>query len=114
MQLYGDSSLTSLIIDGGVDEGCSVTVGERGRVVVLKGYDVDILAVGTSDLDLTSLSKGVVEVLNLGVKLLVEAALDTLEDVVGRRLVTRKTEGTVAAIVLGNLVQVPEVALESR
>lgn len=82
-------------------------------MVVLEGHNVDILVVGASDLDLTSLSKGVVEVLNLGVKLLVEAALDTLEDVVGRRLVTRKTEGTVAAVVLGNLIQVPEVALES-
>lgn len=82
-------------------------------MVVLKSNDVDILAVRAGNADLTRLREGVVEVLDLGVELLVEAALYTLEDVVGGGLVTRQTEGSVAAVVAGDLVQVPEVALES-
>lgn len=82
-------------------------------MVVLKSNDVDIFAVRAGNADLTRLGEGVVEVLDLGVELLIEAALHTLEDVVRGGLVTRQTEGSVAAVIAGNLVQVPEVAFES-
>ncbi|TKW49500.1 hypothetical protein CTA1_1340 [Colletotrichum tanaceti] len=105
--------LTSGIINGGVDERGRVAAGQGGRVVVLEAHDVDILAVGTGDAELAGLGEGVVEVLQLGVELLVEAALDALEDVVGRGLVAGQAKGTVAAVVTGDLVQVPEVAFKS-
>lgn len=81
-------------------------------MVVLKTDNVDVLAIRAGDLELSGLRKSVVEVLDLGVELLGEAGLDALEDVIRGGLVPREAEGTVSAVIAGDLVEIPQVSLK--
>jgi hypothetical protein len=55
----------------------------------------------------------VIEVLHPRLELVREPGLHALEHVVGRRLVAGEAEGAVAAIVFSDVVQVPQISLES-
>ena len=95
------------VVHRGVDQAGSDAAGERGGGVVLGADDEDVLAGGPSDRDLERLVVGPVERLHERVKLLSETRLHPLKDEVDRGLVSRGAKGAGAAIVAGNLVQVP-------
>ena len=114
LPLVSEAARAALVVNGNGDELASNTTGERGGVVVLKGDDTDVLAVGTGEGDVECPSEEVGEGLDGGVEVLAEASHHALEDEVHGGIVAGKTEGTVAAVVTGDLVEVPEDILEPK
>lgn len=100
------------IIHGRVNQRGSDTVFGCGGVV-LRAHGKDVRGLGSCDADLERLVVRVVEGLDKGIKLVVETCHGALEDEVDRGLVAGLAEGAVPAIVGGNLVEVPQNALES-
>lgn len=54
-----------------------------------------------------------IEELNVRIELVGEPGLHALENVIRGCFVPRKAEGAVASVVLGDVVEMPEISLES-
>lgn len=113
LPLISEAAGTPSIVDGGINQRGADTAREGSGGVVLEGDDINVLALGSSDGDLPCGLEEMSERLNPGVEVLAKALLNSLKNEIDRGLVAGKTEGSVAAIVIGNLVQVPENILDA-
>lgn len=104
---------SSLVVDRRVDELGRDAAGQRRGRVVLKGNDIDIFALGSGDGNAPRAFKEVSELLDVRVELAGKACLDALEDEVERGVVAGEAKGSVATILAGNVVQIPEDILEA-
>jgi hypothetical protein len=99
--LIRETSGATRVINWHKSKRSSHTVGSRRAYVVDKSDDIDILTIRSSHRDIPRLLEGVVEGLDVSVKVLV-VLLELLVDVVDRCLVTWETKGSVAAVLLAN------------
>jgi hypothetical protein len=76
------------------------------------GNSLHILAIRPCDGDLQYLAECGIERLSPYVEFMKVESLSSLEHVVYRCLVPGQTESPIAAIVVGNVVEVPEIAMK--
>lgn len=110
LPLVSEAARTADVINRGVNELGGDTLS-RGRGVVGQSNDDNVLAIRTSNRNIVELDEGMVEVLDPRVDGGGETSLNALQDEVRGGLVARVAVGTVAAVVTGDLVEVPEVTL---
>lgn len=106
------ASRAVLVVDGGVDQQGRDAVGKRRGGVVLGADDLDVLALGARDRDEARLVVRVVERLDVRVVVVAEPRLGALENKVEGRLVAGLAKGAVAAVAVGDVVEVPQDVLE--
>lgn len=111
--LVRETPRSPYIINRCVDELGSDAAGKRGGGVVLKSNDIYVFTLRPLDRDASGALKQVSEWLDIGVKLITEACLYTFKNEINRSVVAGEAKGSVAAVVVCDVVQIPENILEA-
>lgn len=111
--LVGETPTSPHIVNRCVDQLGSDAAGKRGGGVVLKSNDIYVFTLRPLDRDASGALKQVSKWLDVGVKFIAEACLYTFKNEVNRSVVAGEAKGSVAAVVVCDMVQIPENILET-
>lgn len=111
--LVRETTRSPHVVNRRVNELGSDAARKRGGGVVLKRNDIYIFTFRSLDRDASGALKQVSEWLDVGVELIAEASLYTFENEVNRSVVAGEAKCAVTAVVVCDVVQVPENILEA-